>query len=75
MKYVCEIRSDCTYPRKYDVNTSSAMKCAKELGRCEGGEVVTVFTNCGKMVSQVIWHAAWGYIRTATRKDIAEAPF
>ena len=51
----CVIESNISYPREYDVKTSSAMKCADAYGRCEGGEIVTVYSPSGKPLSQVRW--------------------
>ena len=31
------------------------MKAAKELGRCEDGEEVTIYAKSGKPVSRVCW--------------------
>jgi len=36
--YKCIIWSNSSKGREYDVNTKSAYKAAKKLGRCEGGE-------------------------------------
>lgn len=41
--------------RSYDVLTSSAMKVAREYGRAEGGEVVTVYGPTGRPLSCVRW--------------------
>lgn len=49
----CIITSNSTYEREYDITTKSAMKCAHEFGRCEGGEIVTVYSPNGKIISQV----------------------
>lgn len=51
-KYKCYIYSNSSYEREYEVTTSSALKCAEKLGRYEGGEIVTVTTKGGKMISQ-----------------------
>ena len=51
----CEIWSNSSYGREYEVKTTSAMKCAKEYGRCEGGEVVRVLSPSGKVLSEVHW--------------------
>lgn len=53
--YICKIWSNSSLGREYDVNTKSAMKAAQELGRCEGGEVVTITTKGGRELSRVIW--------------------
>ena len=54
--YKCVIWSDSSYPREYKVHTRSAMAAAKELGRCEGGEVVQIETmTTGRVISQVRW--------------------
>lgn len=54
-KYVCTITSNNTLLRTYDVETTSAMKCACEYGRFEGGERVTVSTRSGRVLSCVLW--------------------
>ena len=41
-KYKCVIYSDSSFPREYEVDSMSAMKAAKELGRCEFGEIVEI---------------------------------
>lgn len=51
----CVIESNSSYPREYEVKTTSAMKCAAEFGRCDGGEIVTVYSPSGKPLSQVRW--------------------
>lgn len=51
----CEIWSNSSNGREYEVKTSSAMKCAAEFGRCEGGEVVQVLSPSGKVLSEVRW--------------------
>ena len=54
-KYKCVIWSDSSYPREYEVSTRSAMKAAKDLGHCEGGEVVQIETlTTGRVLSSVI---------------------
>ena len=50
------IKSNNTHPREYDVRTRSALVTAKELGRCEGGEVVEVRTNKGKVIDKAMWN-------------------
>lgn len=63
--YKCIITSNSSAGREYDVNTKSAMKAAQELGRCEGGETVTITTKGGRELSRVIWTPEDGgqYIR------------
>lgn len=51
----CVITNDFSLGREYEVKTTSAMRCAEEYGRCEGGETVTVFSPSGKPISQVRW--------------------
>lgn len=54
--YICKITSNSSLEREYEVKTKSAMKCAQEFGRCEGGEVVTVSTKkSGKVLSCAMW--------------------
>lgn len=42
--YKVIVESDMSYPREYEQKSRSAMKAAEEFGRCEGGEIVSVFT-------------------------------
>lgn len=49
------IKSNNSHPREYDVKTRSALVAAEELGRCEGGEVVEVRTNNGKLIDKAMW--------------------
>lgn len=55
-KYMCVIWSNSSLSRKYEVTTRSAMKCALEYGRAEGGEVVQVQSKSGKVISAVAWN-------------------
>ena len=63
--YICQIWSNSSLGREYDVKTRSAYKAAQELGRCEGGEVVTICTKSGRELSRAIWTPEYGgkYIR------------
>lgn len=63
--YKCIITSNSSAGREYEVNTKSAMKAALEIGRCEGGETVTITTKGGRELSRVIWTPENGgrYIR------------
>lgn len=54
-EYICEIYSNSSNGREYTVTTKSAIKCAQLYGRCEGGEVVTVRTKSGRVVSRAAW--------------------
>lgn len=54
-RYKCVIYSNSSLGREYGVNTKSAMKCAEIYGRCEAGEVVSVLTKTGSLLSKVIW--------------------
>lgn len=65
--FTCSVVSDSTSERSYPVHTSSAMKCAKVLGRCESGEIVTVFASSGRILSRVLWSSIDGgrYIRVS----------
>lgn len=49
------IKSDNSFQREYDVKSRSALVAANELGRCEGGEVVEVRTNKGKLIDKAMW--------------------
>lgn len=51
----CIIESHSSFPREYEVQTKSALKCAKEFGRCEGGEIVRVYAPRGKLISEARW--------------------
>lgn len=51
----CVIWSNSSNGREYEVKTTSAMKCAAEFGRCEGGEIVQVLSPGGKVLSEVCW--------------------
>ena len=42
--YKVIVESDMSYPREYEQKSRSAMKAAEKFGRCEGGEIVSVFT-------------------------------
>ena len=53
----CVIVSNASYGRVYDVKTASAMKAAKAFGRGDLGEIVTIMTKAGKILSRVIWSA------------------
>lgn len=70
-RYVCTIESNSSFPRVYDVTTSSALKCAEMYGRCEGGEVVTVETKHGRVVSMARWTMENGghYYRAFVPRD------
>lgn len=59
-EYICTISSNSSYEREYTVETKSAMKCADKLGRCEGGEVVTVRTKSGRILTRVMWSPEMG---------------
>lgn len=63
----CIIYSNSSLGREYDVETKSAMKCAELYGRYEGGEVVEVRSNSGKLLSKVMFTPENGgkYIRVA----------
>ena len=53
--YKCYIHCNGGWDREYDVDTKSALKCAEMYGRCDGGEVVTVATKSGRILSRVRW--------------------
>lgn len=58
------IKSDNSFQREYDVKSRSALVAANELGRCEGGEVVEVRTNKGKLIDKAAWDSeSQKYIR------------
>lgn len=50
--YICTITSNSTREREYDVATRSAYKAAAKYGRCEGGEIVRVYTKGGRLLSE-----------------------
>ena len=59
--YSVTIFSDNTInDRTYIINHRSAMKAAKEYGRCENGETITVRTHLGKALSRVKWDPQTG---------------
>ena len=62
-EYTCIITSNFSWGREYTVTTKSAMKCANLYGRCEGGEVVTIQTKSGRIISRVRYHADGKYYR------------
>lgn len=53
--YICKIWSNSSNGREYTVETKSAMKCASEYGRADGGEVVQVERKNGTVISRVEW--------------------
>ena len=64
--YICEIWSNSNPGSTYTVTTKSAMRCAAEYGRAEGGEVVQVRRKNGIVLARVQWSPeARGYIRVA----------
>ena len=54
-KYICTIESNSSHARQYEVDTRSAYKAAQALGRCEGGEVITISTKSGREISRAAW--------------------
>lgn len=46
------ISSNSTVERSYPVKTASAYKVAQTYGRCEGGEVVRVYSPRGRLLSE-----------------------
>jgi hypothetical protein len=66
MKYICRISSNSSTGREYEVETKSATKCAERFGRYEGGEVVTVYSRSGRVLSEVRYSPEDGgkYYRT-----------
>ena len=62
--YICEVWSNSNPGSTYTVATKSAMRCAADYGRCEGGEVVQVRRKNGAVLSRVQWSPEKrGYIR------------
>ena len=53
--YICEVWSNSNPGSSYPVTTKSAMRCAADYGRCEGGEVVQVRSKNGTILSRVQW--------------------
>ena len=53
-KYIITVINPTAY-REYETSSRSAMRAAKQFGRCEGGERVTVWTRGGKAISRVVW--------------------
>lgn len=65
-KYTCVIYSNTSNGREYEVETTSAYKCADMYGRCEGGEVVEIWNKSKtRQISKAIWTPKYGgkYIR------------
>ena len=54
-KFICTITSNNSADREYEVTTTSAMACAREFGRCEASETVTVSRKSGRILSRVLW--------------------
>lgn len=53
--FKCIISSNSSHAREYRVSTRSAVKAAQELGRCEGGEVVEIRNQSGRLLSRCQW--------------------
>ena len=49
------IKSNNSHCREYNVKSRSAIVAARELGRCEGGEMVEIRTNKGKLIDKALW--------------------
>ncbi len=64
MKYKCVIYSNSSLGREYEVDSQSAMKAAENYGRCESGEVVSVYRKrTGQLLSRVSWeYGAWHHV-------------
>lgn len=54
--YTCVISSDASFTREYTVASSSALKCAKVLGRHDSNETISVYQG-RRLVSRVKWDA------------------
>ena len=67
--YICEISSNSSYPRYYEVETRSALKCARKYGRGEGDEIVTVYGN--KAMTTILSCAMWSVEKRAYFRAIA----
>ena len=52
-KYIITVINPTAY-REYETSSRSAMRAAKQFGRCEGGERVTVWTRGGKAISRAV---------------------
>lgn len=63
MRYILTVDANGTNEREYIIHTASAYKAAAEYGRCEGGEVLRVYTIGGKLISEARYNAECGYIR------------
>ena len=62
--YICEVLSNSNPGSTYTVSTKSAMRCAAEYGRADGGEIVQVRRKNGIVLSRVQWSPEErGYIR------------
>lgn len=53
--YKCIIWSNSSNGREYETATRSAIKAAAEFGRCEGGEVVEIRNQSGRVLSRAQW--------------------
>ena len=54
-KYLLTITSNSTNEREYSVDCRNVLKLANQYGRCEGGEVVIVWTKSGKPIGCARW--------------------
>ena len=62
--YICEVWSNGNPGSSCPVTTKSAMRCAEDYGRADGGEVVQVRRKNGTILSRVQWSPEErGYIR------------
>lgn len=53
--YKAVISSNSSHERAYETCSQSAIKAALDLGRCEGGEVVRVYSKAGRLLSKARW--------------------
>ena len=53
--YMCHVVSTNSNERIYPVSNRSAMKAAKQYGRCEADETISIRTYSGHVLSCVKW--------------------
>lgn len=65
--YQAIISSNSSHERIYEVSGRSAIKVALDLGRCEVGEVVRIYSKAGRLISEARWTPEGGgkYYRCA----------
>lgn len=55
-KYICTVDNDSlAYPREFEVETSSALKAARDHGYGEDSDVICIYTKSGELISKAMW--------------------